>query len=138
MRDLKEQINEQTERTQTPRHRGQSWGCQRGRGLGGLKEEGGGIEKHTGAGTEQPQAAKSSPGNTVGNIVIPERGTRWVLDLPGGSLCKLQKCLTPALSNQNSHRIKCQLELKEKDPEPFAPRGHLVVLVKNTQNAHSK
>ena len=101
MWDLKEQINEQTERTQTPRHRGQSWGCQRGRGLGGLKEEGGGIEKHTGAGTEQPQAAKSSPGNTVGNIVVTMDTVTWGLEVVVRWLRKVGKCVTALLHTRN-------------------------------------
>ena len=40
---------------------------------------------------------KYSVGNVVNNIVLIMYGVTWVLDLLGGSLCKLYKCLITML-----------------------------------------
>ena len=40
---------------------------------------------------------KYSIGNTVNNMVITVYGIRWIVDLSGGSLRKLYKCLTTIL-----------------------------------------
>ena len=40
---------------------------------------------------------KYTIGDTVGNIVITMYGDRWVMDLFGGALCKLHKCVITML-----------------------------------------
>ena len=42
---------------------------------------------------------KNSTGNVVDHIVITMYGARWVLELSGGSLCKLYNCLITMLYN---------------------------------------
>lgn len=63
-------------------------------GVWELVEKGKGTKKYKSVVTIQSQNVKYSTGNLVSNIVISIYGARWVLELSGGSLCKLHKCLT--------------------------------------------
>ena len=44
--------------------------------------------------TKRHGNTKYSIGNIVNNIVITMYGARWVLEISGGTLCKVYDCLT--------------------------------------------
>lgn len=70
-------------------------------GAGGLGETGEGLEKHRRAGTQQSQVGKSSPGNTVGNIVVTMDTVTWGLEVVVRWLRKVGKCVTALLHTRN-------------------------------------
>ena len=80
---------------QTHRYREQTAGCQIGLGHW--------VKKRKRLGSTNwslqngHEDVKHSIGNIVNNIIITMHGLRWVLDLLGGTLHKLYKCLTTTL-----------------------------------------
>ena len=71
----------------------------RGKGVGGLSEKDKGIKKYKLVVIVQNSHgdANYSTGNIANNIVITIYGTRWILKLPGETLCKVCDCLTTRL-----------------------------------------
>ena len=55
---------------------------------------------------------KHSIGNIVGNIVITVYGVRWVLEIPGGPLCKVSDCVTTMHLKPMQNNIDCKLQRK--------------------------
>ena len=72
-------------------------GCQVERGLEGWVKKLKGLRSTNWQLQNSGEDVKCSIGSIVNSVIIIMYGVRWVLDLSGGSLCKLYKCLTPML-----------------------------------------
>ena len=103
MWNLKNKINEQTKQKQTYRYREQTGGCQ----MGGMREDWMKKVKRLRSTKWQLQNShgdvKYSVENTVINVVITVYGARWVwvVEILGGSLCKIYDYLTTTLCTSN-------------------------------------
>ena len=69
----------------------------RRRAFGELGEKGEGTKKSRSVVIKDSRDVKYSIGNIVNNNIIIRYGTHWVLEVSGGTLCKVHDCLTTML-----------------------------------------
>ena len=97
MWNLKNKINEQTKEKNTRKCRVHFNGYPMGGGLVVSVKKLKGLRSTNWQLQNSGEDVKCSIGSIVNSVIIIMYGVRWVLDLSGGSLCKLYKYLTTIL-----------------------------------------
>ena len=92
-------INEQSKQKQIHRYREQIDAWQRGGGLEEWVTKVSGLRSADWQLTKQSWECKVQHKKYSQYIVITIHGARWVLEMSGGTLCKVYNCLTTLLYN---------------------------------------